>query len=90
MLSAQQRMAWTERITLPHGGHCDMSGYNVFDRAQNGLFALLVRRLFKLIIRIKMVFNRLFAGTGHQDYLPDARCNSFLNHVLDNRLVIHG
>ena len=67
-----------------------MTGYDVFNRTQNGLFALLLKPVLKLIVRIKMILDGLFAASCDQYDFSDAGCNSFLNHVLDNRSVIHG
>ena len=38
-----------------------MTGDDVFDRTQNSFFALLFQPVLKLIVRIKMILDRLFA-----------------------------
>ena len=78
MLCTENRMTQPQRITLAYGGHCDMIGYDVFDRAQNGLFALLLKPVLKLVVRIKVVFDRLFAATCDEDNFSDARRDRFL------------
>ena len=55
-----------------------MTGYDVFDRAQNRLFALFFQPVLKLIVRVKVVLDRLFAATCDEDNFSDARRDSFL------------
>ena len=67
-----------------------MTGYDVFDRTQNGLFALLFQSVLKLIVRIKVILDRLFATSCDQYDFSDARCDGFFNHMLNNGTVLHG
>ena len=67
-----------------------MTGYDVFDRAQNGLFALLLKPVLKLMLRIKVILDRLFAASCDEDDLSDARDNGLFDNVLNDRSVIDG
>ena len=49
-----------------------MARNDVFNRAENRLFALLLKSMLKLIVGIKVVFNRLFAAACDEDNFSDA------------------
>ena len=52
-----------------------MTGYDIFDRAEGRLFARLFQPVLKLIVRIKMILDRLFAASCDQYDFSDARDN---------------
>ena len=56
-------MTQPQRITLPNRGHCDILGYDLFDRTEDRLFPLLFKPLLKLVVGIKMILDRLFAAS---------------------------
>ena len=67
-----------------------MAGYDVFDRTEDRLFTLFIQPVLKLVVRIKVVFDRLFAATCDENDFSDARRDRFLDHVFDNGTVSHG
>ena len=86
-LSTQNCMAQAQLLRLPNKNAFHPAWQDIVNHIRLLVFSLSAKRRLQLKISVKVVFNGALVAPRHEDQGINSRANSFLNRILDQRLI---